>query len=330
MQPFAYHAVQSVDDARAALLEHPQAALIAGGTTLIDQKKADELHPAVVVDISRLPLTSIDVSPDRVRIGALARNSDVADDATIAREFPVLAQALAAGASGQLRNMATVGGNLLQRTRCSYFRDPLARCNKREPGAGCDALEGYHRAHAVLGTSDACIATHPSDMTAALAALDARIVVARTDGDHRFALDDFYRMPGEEPERETVLERGDVIVGVEIATAPLHRNSLYLKLRDRASYAFALASVAAALEIAPDGSIAGARIALGGVATVPWRARAAERVLVGAAPDDATFARAATAAVDGALPRRDNAFKVDLAQRAVRRALRLLAEAARR
>ncbi len=327
MQPFTYHRAQSVDDARAALLDHPQAELIAGGTTLIDLMKAGVSAPSVVVDISRLPLASIELSNAGVRIGALARNSQVADDATVAREFPVLAQAIDAGASGQLRNMATIGGNLLQRTRCTYFRDPAARCNKRTPGAGCDALEGFHRSHAILGTSDACIATHPSDMTVALAALDARIVVAGASGERRFTLDEFYRLPGEEPEVENVLERGDVITAVEIATAPLHRRSVYLKLRDRASYAFALVSVGACLERAPDGSIAQARVALGGVATAPWRSQDAERVLEGAAPTDAIFARAAEAALADAVPRRDNGFKVELAQRAIVRVLRTLAEA---
>ena len=327
MQPFVYHAATSVDDARSTLLDHPRSVLIAGGTTLIDLMKAGVMTPDVVVDISRLPLAAIDVTPARVRIGALARNSDVADDATIAREFPVLARAIDAGASGQLRNMATVGGNLLQRTRCAYFRDPAARCNKREPGAGCAALTGVQRGHAVLGTSEACIATHPSDMTTALAALDARIVVSRKNDEARFSLDSFYRLPGDDPERETVLRRGDIITGVEIATSPLHRRSAYLKLRDRASYAFALVAVAACLELAPDGSIAHSRVALGGVATAPWRAEDAERVLDGAAPDAATFARAAEAALAGAVTRRDNAFKVDLARRAIVRVLRLLAAA---
>ncbi len=328
MQPFTYHAARSLDDARAALLDHPHAQLIAGGTTLIDLMKAGVMDPASIVDINRLPLTSIDVSPDRVRIGALARNSDVADDPTITREFPVLAQAFVAGASGQLRNMATVGGNLLQRTRCSYFRDPAARCNKRDPGAGCDAIGGFHRSHAILGTSDSCIATHPSDMTTALAALDAQIVVAGAAGERRFSLDAFYRLPADEPARETILERGDVVVAVEIDTSPLHRRSLYLKLRDRASYAFALVSVAACIERAGDGSIVQSRLALGGVATAPWRAHEAERVLDGATADAATFARAADAALVDAKPLRDNGFKVELARRAIVRALRTLTDAA--
>src|SRR3984957_6579451 len=236
MQPFTYHRVDTVAGARAALLEHPGAQMIAGGTTLLDLMKAGVERPASVIDINRLPLAAIEVTPDRVRIGALARNSDVAVDPTILREFPVLAQALAAGASGQLRNMATVGGNLLQRTRCPYFRDNVSRCNKRIPGSGCDAREGINRMHAVLGTSAACIATHPSDMTVALAALDATIVVMRAGGEARLTMDEFYRLPEETPERETVLQPGDVIVAIEITPAPAFRHSMYLKLRDRASY----------------------------------------------------------------------------------------------
>jgi xanthine dehydrogenase YagS FAD-binding subunit len=278
-----------------------------------------------VIDINRLPLTAIDVTPERVRIGALARNSDVADDATILREFPVLAQALAAGASGQLRNMATVGGNLLQRTRCPYFRDNVSHCNKRVPGSGCDAREGINRMHAVLGTSEACIATHPSDMTVALAALDAMVVVMREGGEARYTLDEFYLLPETTPERETVLEHGDVIVAVEIEPAPLYRRSLYLKLRDRASYEFALVSAGACLDVASDGSIARSRLALGGVATVPWRARDAERILDGARPSPELFRRAADAAFTEAVTTAQNAFKVELAKRAIVRVLSTLA-----
>jgi xanthine dehydrogenase YagS FAD-binding subunit len=288
--------------------------------------KAGVEHPAVVIDINRLPLSAIDVSPEHIRIGALARNSDVADDATVLRELPVLAQALAAGASGQLRNMATVGGNLLQRTRCPYFRDNVSRCNKRAPGSGCDAREGQNRMHALLGTSDACIATHASDMAVALAALDAKIVVMRAGGEARLTLDEFYRLPETTPERETVLEHGDMIVAVEIATAPLHRRSTYLKLRDRASFEFALVSAAAALDFADDGTIARSSLALGGVATVPWRARDAERILDGAAPSPELFRRAADAALTGAVTTPHNAFKVELAKRAIVRVLRTLAE----
>lgn len=324
MEPFAFVAADSLETARAALLEHPSARVIAGGTTLIDLMKAGVERPAVVIDINRLPLAAIDAFADRVRIGALARNADVAADATVAREFPALVQALAAGASGQLRNMATVGGNLLQRTRCSYFRDNVSRCNKRAPGSGCDALHGVSRAHAVLGTSDACIAAHPSDMAVALAALDAKIVVARAGGEERFTLDSFYRLPEDAPEHETVLERGDLIVAVEIPTAALHRHSLYLKLRDRASFEFALVSVAACLERVDGGTIARSRVALGGVATVPWRAHDAERVLDGAMPSEELFRRAADVALSDAVTTAQNAFKPELVRRAIVRALAAL------
>lgn len=326
MQPFDYRSVDSLAGARAALLEHPDARVIAGGTTLLDLMKAGVERPAVVIDINRLPLGAIEVTPEHIRIGALARNADVADDATVLRELPVLAQALAAGASGQLRNMATVGGNLLQRTRCPYFRDNVSRCNKRAPGSGCDAREGQNRMHAILGTSDACIATHASDMAVALAALDAKVVVMRAGGEARLTLDEFYRLPEATPERETALERGDVITAVEIATAPLHRRSAYLKLRDRASFEFALVSVAAALDFADDGTIARSSLALGGVATVPWRARDAERILDGAEPSPELFRRAADAALAGAVTTAHNAFKAELAKRAIVRVLRTLAE----
>ena len=325
MEQFDFQSVDSVAGARAALLEHPTAQLIAGGTTLIDLMKAGVERPAVVIDINRLPLAAIDVYADRVRIGALARNADVAADPTIAREFPALAQALAASASGQLRNMATVGGNLLQRTRCSYFRDNVSRCNKHRPGSGCDARDGQSRSHAVLGTSEACIATHPGDMAVALAALDAKVVVAREGGEERFTLDSFYRLPEDTPERETALERGDLIVAVEIPFAALYRRSHYLKLRDRASFEFALVAVAACLEFVEGGTIARSRIALGGVATVPWRAHDAERVLDGATPSEELFRRAADLALHGAVTTSHNAFKPELARRAIVRALRTLA-----
>jgi xanthine dehydrogenase YagS FAD-binding subunit len=290
--------------------------------------KAGVESPSVVIDINRLPLAAIALrAGGTLRIGALARNSDVADDATVATRFPVLSQALLAGASGALRNMATVGGNLLQRTRCSYFRDAHARCNRRAPGTGCDALEGYNRGHAVLGTSAACIATHPSDMAVALAAVDARIVIAGAAGERSVELPAFYPLPGTEPERETTLGAGELIVGVDLDPAPLYARSGYLKLRDRASYEFALVSVAAAIDVA-GGTIRAARLALGGVATVPWRAHAAERVLVGAAAEQRTYEAAAEAALAGAVPRRHNAFKVELARRAIVRTLRTLVESA--
>ena len=328
MQPFTFQRVDTVAAARAALLEHPTARMIAGGTTLVDLMKAGVEVPPVVIDINALPMVAIEVTPERVRIGALARNSDVADDATIVREFPVLAQALAAGASGQLRNMATVGGNLLQRTRCTYFRDNVSRCNKRAPGSGCDARDGINRMHAILGTSDSCIATHASDMAVALAALDAKIVIVREHGEVVLTLDEFYRMPEATPQRETALEPADIIVAVEIVHSPLYRDSLYLKLRDRASYEFALVSVAVCLDVSPGGAISRSRLALGGVATVPWRAQDAERVLDGATASPELFRRAADAALAGAVTTPQNAFKVELAKRAIVRALTTLVERA--
>jgi xanthine dehydrogenase YagS FAD-binding subunit len=324
MLPFVYRRVDSLDAARAALLEHKGAALIAGGTTLIDLMKGGVEAPSLLIDINRLPLAAIEIRPNAVRIGTLARLSDVAEDATVAARFPAVAEALLAGASGQLRNMATIGGNLLQRTRCPYFREVANRCNKRAPGSGCDALEGYNRGHALLGTSDACIATHASDLCVALAACDATIVVAAGSGEKRLPIGDFYHLPGDHPERETVLEPGEMIVAVELAPSAARAHSLYLKLRDRASYEFALVSVAAGLEVV-GGTIRDAALALGGVGTVPWRARDAEAVLIGAPPDGATFARAADAALDGAVARTHNAFKVELAKRAIVRALRTLA-----
>ena len=329
MQPFTFHVVDDLAAARAALLAEPDAKLIAGGTTLIDLMKAGVETPPVVVDINRLPLRTIELRPDgSLRIGALARNSDVADDPTVAARFPLLAQALNAGASGQLRNMATVGGNLLQRTRCTYFREPAARCNRRAPGSGCDALEGYNRAHAILGTSPHCIATHPSDMAVALVALDAQVAIAGDGGERRVRCEDFFLQPGERPDRENALAPGELIVAVELPAQPFGVRARYLKLRDRAAYEFALVSVAAAIDVT-DGTIRAARLALGGVATVPWRAHAAEAVLAGAAANATTFAAAADAVLRGAIPRQHNAFKIELARRAIVRTLRGLCEVSR-
>jgi xanthine dehydrogenase YagS FAD-binding subunit len=326
MHPFDFRTVDDLAGAHAALAADPRAKLIAGGTTLLDLMKAGVETPALVIDINRLPLKEIALRADgSLRIGALARNSDVADDATVATRFPVLAQALLAGASGQLRNMATVGGNLLQRTRCSYFRDVAAHCNRRSPGSGCDAIDGYNRAHAVLGTSEHCIAAHPSDMAVALTALGAHVVISGANGERTLACETFFREPGTEPERETALEPGEIIVAVDLPADAIGGRSHYLKLRDRASYEFALVSVAAALDVS-DGVVRAARLALGGVATVPWRARAAEALLAGAPATSQTFAAAAEAALAGAVPHRPNASKIELARRAIVRALRTLVE----
>ena len=321
MRGFEYVVADSTASARTLAREVDGARFYAGGTTLIDLMKSDVERPRRVVDISRLPLTAVERRGGVVRIGALARNSDVAYDALIAENFPAVSEALLSGASGQIRNAATAGGNLLQRTRCTYFRETRWRCNKREPGSGCDALDGFNRGHAVLGTSDDCIATYPGDFAVALAALSARVVVEGEGGERTIALDDFYVLPGDRPDRETAVAPGELITAVELDVTPLHARSHYLKVRDRASYEFALVSVACAVEL-EGGSIAQARLALGGVGTVPWRARDAESALAGAAPDDGAFRRAAEVALAGAKPRAHNAFKVELAKRAIVRALR--------
>jgi len=327
MRAFDFVVADSPAAARALLREVPGSRFYAGGTTLVDLMKADVERPGRVVDISRLPLTAIERSGEVVRIGALARNSDVAYDPLIATNFPVVAQALLSGASGQIRNSATIGGNLLQRTRCSYFRETRWRCNKREPGSGCDALEGFNRGHAVLGTSEACIATYPGDLAVALTALGAHVVVEGERGERTIALVDFYLLPGDRPEHETTLAYGELITAIELRVEPLHVRSHYLKVRDRASYEFALVSVACALRI-DGGRIAAARLALGGVATVPWRAYAAEESLTGAEAGDAAYRVAAERALDGARTREHNAFKVELARRAIVRALRATAGSA--
>jgi len=256
-----------------------------------------------------------------LRIGALARNSDVAYDDAVAKRFPAVSEALLSGASGQIRNAATIAGNLLQRTRCTYFRETRWRCNKREPGSGCDALDGFNRGHAVLGTSEACIATYPGDLAVALTALAANVVIEGDAGARTIPLDELYVLPGERPDRETSLAPGELITAVELRAEPWYERSHYLKVRDRASFEFALASVACAVRF-DAGRIAEARLALGGVGTVPWRAREAESALAGAAPGEEAFRRAADAALAGARTRAHNAFKVELAQRAVVRALR--------
>lgn len=323
MQAFELLAPRETGEALRLIVEHENATVIAGGTNVVDLMKCGIAAPPVLIDINALPLSAIDADHERLRIGALARNSDVAYDETVVRRMPMLSRALLAGASAQLRNMATIGGNLLQRTRCTYFRDPAASCNKRATGAGCDAFEGIHRNHAILGTSDACFATHASDAAVAFAALDAIVEVEGPAGTRRIPLEEFYTVPGATPAIENVLVRGELIVAVEIPFAPAQGHSVYLKVRDRASYEFALVSVAAGLEF--DGkTISHARLALGGVGTIPWRCRGAEALLAGKTPDDAAFREAASAALEGALARRDNAFKVELAHRAIVRALHLV------
>ncbi|MFM0392052.1 FAD binding domain-containing protein [Paraburkholderia phytofirmans] len=298
-----------------------QVRFLAGGTTLLDLMKLNVERPTRVVDISRLPLDSIEALPDGgVTIGATARNADLALHPLIHAPYTVLSQALLAGASAQLRNMATTGGNLLQRTRCVYFRDTAMPCNKREPGSGCPAIQGFNRTLAILGASDACIATNPSDMNVALTALDATIHVEGTDGARSIAIDDFFVLPGATPERENVLEAGELITHVTLPPLPAGARSVYLKLRDRASYEFALASAAVVVTL-DGGRIEHVRVALGGVGTRPWHALEAEAVLRGATPDAATFRKAADAALANAKPQSQNGFKVELARRCIVHAL---------
>jgi xanthine dehydrogenase YagS FAD-binding subunit len=332
MKPFSYAAATDLREAGGRVAGNPRARFLAGGTTLVDLLKLEVEVLDAVVDINALPLAGIEPLPGGgVRIGALVSNADLANDALIRRRYPALSEALLSGASPQLRNMATTGGNLMQRTRCTYFRDPASACNQRQPGAGCAALAGYHRSHAVLGTSDRCIATHPSDMAVALAAFDAVVRTRRPDGAERaIALADFHVAYGEDPARQCVLEHGELIVGVELPPVPWFARSHYLKVRDRASYEFALASAAVALDLVDAGAgettrIRAARVALGGIATRPWRSPEAERALTGGGAGDAAFHAAAEAALAAARPRRDNAFKVELAKRVLVRALQTAA-----
>lgn len=296
---------------------------VAGGTNLIDLMKLNVEIPKQVVDINGLPLDKIERLPNGgLRIGALVRNSSLAHDPTVMRDYPVLSQALLSGASAQLRNMATTGGNLLQRTRCQYFRDVAHECNKRNPGSGCAAMDGYNRTLAILGTSDACIASNPSDMNVALTALEATIHVRGVKGERAIAIRDFYLMPGSTPHRETVLEPGDVITAVTLPAPMAGSRSLYLKLRDRAEYEFALASAAVIATVQGE-TMQRVRVALGGVGTVPWRSVDAEQALEGKQVNAATFRAAAEAALRQARPREGNAYKVELAKRCIVRALTL-------
>ncbi|OLD84722.1 MAG: molybdopterin dehydrogenase [Chloroflexi bacterium 13_1_20CM_54_36] len=314
MNPFRYERASDASGAVALLAKAPNGVFLAGGTNLVDHMKLGVRQPDLLIDISHLPYDRIEPLPDGgVRIGAMVRNSDLAADRTIRTRYPLLAQALLAGASGQLRNLATTGGNLLQRTRCVYFQDISKPCNKRMPGSGCSAREGYHRELAILGTSEACIATHPSDMAVALAALGASVLVLGPQGERTIPLVEFYRLPGDEPQRDTVLEHGELITAVDLPALPFATRSHYRKVRDRASYAFALVSVAAALDVA-DGVVRDVRIALGGVAPVPWRAVRAEAVLRGAPATEEMFGRAAEAELADAQPLPGNAFKVPLAR----------------
>jgi xanthine dehydrogenase YagS FAD-binding subunit len=294
---------------------------LAGGTTLLDLMKLNVETPARVVDINRLPFAKVEATPDGgLRIGATVRNSDLAYHPTVRRDYLVLSEAILAGASAQLRNMATTAGNLLQRTRCMYFRDTAMPCNKREPGSGCPAIGGSNRTLAVLGTSESCIATNPSDMNVALAALEATVHVQGTKGTRAVPIGEFHLLPGQTPERETVLEPGDLITHVTLPPPIAGSKQLYLKLRDRASYEFALASAAVVLTLA-SGRVTRARVALGGVGTKPWRSPEAEAALVGQPAEAASFRRAAEAALRDARPQSENAFKIELAKRCLAHAL---------
>jgi len=326
MKPFGYERAADPVGAVATVTGNAGAMFLGGGTNLVDHLRLEVARPDLLVDISRLPLDAIDQRPGgKMRIGANVRNSDLAAHPLIRSGYPALSQAVLAGASGQLRNMATTGGNLGQRTRCVYFNDVTTPCNKREPGSGCSAIGGYTRYHAILGASEHCVATHPSDMAVALAALGASVVILGPDGERTVPATDFHRLPGSEPERDNVLEHGELIVAVELpAATPLTMRSAYRKVRDRASYAFALVSVAAALQV-DDGVITDVAIALGGVAHKPWRARAAEEHLRGAAATEDSFRSAADRELAAARPLEGNEFKVPLAARTIEAVLRSLA-----
>lgn len=330
MKPFEYHLADSPADAVATLTRRPDGAFLAGGTNLVDHMKLGVANPGLLVDVSRLDLSETTTLPDGgVRIGAGVRNSDLAADPVIRAHYPVLTRALLSGASGQLRNAATTAGNLLQRTRCVYFQDVTTPCNKREPGTGCSAIGGYVRYHAILGASPDCVAVHPSDMAVAMCALDAVVVIQSDGSERRVPVEDFHRLPGDAPQHDTVLRHGELITAVELPAAPAGAVSNYRKVRDRASYAFALVSVAAELSFGESGEIASARVALGGVAHKPWRAREAERVLLGAPPTEETFRAAAAAELAPAEPLPGNEFKVELTSRTLVAELRALTEAAR-
>jgi xanthine dehydrogenase YagS FAD-binding subunit len=315
MTPFTY---SRATDSAAAIRDAAQAGAkyLGGGTNLVDLMREGVERPSSLVDVTGLDRTITDSEEGGLRIGAATSNTALAADRRVRTRYPMLTRAIVAGASAQIRNMATVGGNLLQRTRCLYFYDDAARCNKREPGSGCDALGGFNRMHAILGASDACVATHPSDMCVALAALDATVTLEGPDGARTLPFEALHRLPGNKPDKETELRPGELITAVELPPLPLARRSTYRKVRDRSSYAFALVSVAAALEV-EDGTIKDVRLALGGVAHKPWRALVAEALLHGQQPSEEVFRRASEGELASARVLRDNAFKVELAKRTI-------------
>ncbi|HXN20680.1 MAG TPA: xanthine dehydrogenase family protein subunit M [Candidatus Binatus sp.] len=328
MEAFQFSQASTVNSALEAGRSQKETKYVAGGTTLIDLMKLNVETPKKVVDINSLPLAQIESTPDGgLKIGAMVRNSDLAHDETVQHRYTVLSEALLSGASPQLRNMATTGGNLLQRTRCYYFRDTAYPCNKREPGSGCPAIDGFNRIHAILGTSEHCIATHPSDMAVAMMALEAMVHLQGSHGERSVALNDFYLLPGSTPNRENVLAPGDLITYVTLPPLAKGTRSHYLKLRDRASYEFGLSSAAVAV-LLNGNRIERVRIALGGVGTKPWRSREAEQALEGQEASENNFRAAAEAALEGAKPRHDNAFKIELAKRCLTRTLKNVTQSA--
>ncbi len=321
MIQFQYERALTAKAAVGALANNANAKIIAGGTNLVDLMKRNVMAPTKLVDINTLPLRDIRQQNGKISIGALALNSQVADDKLILEKVPLLSKALNAGASAQIRNMATVGGNMMQRTRCSYFYDTALPCNKREPGSGCGAFEGMNRMHAIFGASDKCIAVHPSDMCVALVALDATVVVSGPKGERRIPFEEFHRLPGSQPEKDNTMQKDELIISVEIPDNAFSKNTHYYKVRDRASYAFALISVAAALDM--DGkTIRDARLAMGGVAHKPWRLKEAERALVGKPANEETFRQAAEIAMQGAKAYKHNAFKLKLGTNVIVEALK--------
>ena len=327
MKEFTFERFARATDAASAVAAQAGAMFLAGGTTLVDLMKIDVLTPERVIDARHLGLSTIDVSDDAIVVGANVTNSQLAWHPVVRDRFPVLSEAILSGATTQIRNMATVAGNIMQRTRCPYFRDVHAACNRRQPGSGCDALDGFNRGHAVLGVSEHCIATHPSDMCVAMTVLDAEVHMLRADGSARsIRFGEFHLAPGDTPHIEVALDHGELITHIVISNLPAARRSHYLKVRDRASYEFALASAAVILDLDGD-TIRAARLALGGIATKPWRASEAEQSLIGRKASDATFRDAAEIALAGAVGREHNHFKIELAKRTIVRAFANVREA---
>ncbi len=326
MNNFTYVRATSLKEAIALVTQDANATVIAGGTNLVDRMKVFLDEPSQLIDISRLSLNQIQRSPDgSLHIGALVTNTALADHPEVRRDYPLLSRAILSGASQQIRNVATVGGNLMQRTRCSYYYDTAFACNKRKPGTGCPAATGINRLHAILGASDQCVAVHPSDMAVALAALDAIVEVTSTKASRQIPLVDFHRLPGNTPQRDTNLEPGELMTKIILPANPVAKSGVYLKLRDRTSYAFALVSVAALVNLSGE-TIRTARIALGGVAHKPWRVQKAEQFLIGKTAEAATFEQAANLILQGAKPLAGNLFKIELSKRLIRRALAVSAK----